>query len=68
MPIIGTIARLLTEKGFGFVRAGNEKEYFFHRTALIGAKFEELHSGQVVSFDPVDDAEKGPRAERVRIA
>lgn len=67
MPIIGTIARLLIEKQFGFIRAGGDVEYFFHRTAVVGAKFEELYVGQPVTFDSVD-AEKGPRAERVKIA
>ena len=66
MPI-GTIARILIDKGFGFIRDDAGIEHFFHRSAVLTAKFEELHDGQPVTFDPVD-AEKGPRAERVRPA
>jgi CspA family cold shock protein len=67
MPITGTVARIILDKGFAFIQTNGDVEYFFHRSALIGAKFELLREGQAVIFDEGDNT-KGPRAERVRIA
>lgn len=63
----GTIARL-TDKGFGFIaREGEEKDLFFHSSALVDVTFEELNEGDTVSFD-TEDSDKGPRATNVQRA
>jgi len=63
----GTIKRLVTDKGFGFVAAdGEEVEYFFHQSGCTGVSFDELREGQAVVFDP-GQGPKGPRAENVRL-
>ena len=36
----GTIARLLIDKGFGFIRDEGGTEHFFHRSSVRGAVFE----------------------------
>lgn len=61
----GTIARLLIDKGFGFIRDEDGIEHFFHRSAVRGAVFEFLREGQQVEFTP-EDSGKGPRANDVR--
>lgn len=63
--VSGTIKRLVRDKGFGFITAGNGAEYFFHRSACTGVPFDELREGQSVSFE-VGQGPKGPRAENVR--
>ena len=63
----GTIKRLVSDKGFGFVAAGDGNEYFFHQSACNGVRFDELREGQAVSFDR-GQGPKGPRAENVRLA
>ena len=63
---VGTIARLMTDKGFGFIRDESGIEHFFHRTSVQGAVFELLREGQQVEFDP-EDTGKGPRAGNVRV-
>ena len=35
----GTIARLLIDKGFGFIRDEGGTEHFFHRSAVRGAVY-----------------------------
>ena len=35
----GTIARLLIDKGFGFIRDEGGIEHFFHRSSVRGAVF-----------------------------
>jgi CspA family cold shock protein len=63
----GTIKRLVHEKGFGFILAGDGKEYFFHSSACASQPFDSLREGQDVSFE-VGQGPKGPRAENVRLA
>jgi CspA family cold shock protein len=58
----------LTDKGFGFIAAaGQEKDLFFHSTALVGVQFSELREGDNVSFD-VENSPKGMNAVNVKIA
>lgn len=62
---IGTVARFMEEKGFGFItpEAGG-KDVFVHHSALEGTGFKTLSPGERVEFDLVQDP-KGPRAENV---
>ncbi len=62
----GTIARLLIDKGFGFIRDEDGSELFFHRSAVRGAAFELLREGQHVEFT-LDESGKGPRAGEVSL-
>jgi CspA family cold shock protein len=61
----GTIKRLVTDKGFGFIAGADGVEYFFHRSACAGGTFDRLREGQSVTFD-VGEGPKGPRAENIR--
>jgi len=63
----GTIKRLVSDKGFGFIAAGDGNEYFFHNSACAGVRFDELREGQNVTFEK-GQGPKGPRAENVRLA
>ena len=62
----GTIARLLIDKGFGFIRDEGGIEHFFHRSSVRGAVFELLREGQRVEFTQ-EESGKGPRAGEVRL-
>ena len=62
----GTIARLLIDKGFGFIRDEVGIEHFFNRSAVRGAVFELLREGQRVDFT-IEESQKGPRAGEVRL-
>lgn len=63
----GTIKRLVSDKGFGFIAAGDGNEYFFHQSACSGIAFDDLREGQAVTFES-GQGPKGPRAENVRLA
>ena len=65
--ITGTIKRLVSEKGFGFVAASDGNEYFFHQSACVDGQFDQLREGQSVTFN-TGQGPKGPRAENVRVA
>ena len=60
----GTIIKLITDKGFGFIE-GERGELFFHHSAVEGATIESLSVGQEVSYEE-GRGPKGPRAENVR--
>lgn len=61
----GTIKKLVTERGFGFIaREGEAKDLFFHSKELSGVTFEELNEGDTVTFEVVQ-GEKGPSATNV---
>ena len=63
----GTIKKLVSERGFGFI-SGSGEELFFHHSSVQGS-FESLSEGQAVEFE-VDSAPnakgKGPRATQVK--
>ena len=61
----GTIKRL-TNKGFGFIDTGSDKDIFFHSSNLEGVSYDELQEGQRVSYDE-GQGPKGPRAENVKL-
>ena len=61
----GTIKRL-TDKGFGFIDSGGEKDLFFHSSSVDGGGFDDLREGQKVTFNEAR-GEKGPCAENVQV-
>jgi len=61
------IIKRLTNKGFGFISTGSDKDLFFHSSALEGVRFEELQEGQQVSYTE-GRGQKGPCAENVQLA
>lgn len=62
----GTIIRLTQHEGYGFIRGDDDLEYFFHRSALKNASFDDLTVGQEVTFEDSEGL-KGPRAEDIYI-
>jgi CspA family cold shock protein len=65
--IQGTIEKIITERGFGFIRASDGRQIFFHRSALsAGEVFDNLRVGLAVEFDVQADA-KGPRAAKLTV-
>lgn len=66
--MIGTVKRVVPERGFGFITGEDGQEYFFHRTALTSSiSIETLTLNQRVTFE-VESSDKGPRASQVRLA
>ncbi len=60
----GTIKRL-TDRGFGFIDTGSDKDLFFHSSNLEGVSYEGLQEGQRVSYTE-GRGPKGPCAENVK--
>lgn len=65
----GTIKKLVSDRGFGFISA-TDGDIFFHHTMVADNKFDELNEGQSVNYEVItgpDDGgrDKGPRAASV---
>ena len=64
----GTIAKVMSDKGFGFIQGEDGQEYFIHRSAVRdGSVFEQLREGQPIVFD-AGRGDKGLRAENVWVS
>lgn len=64
----GTVKRVISDRGFGFIADTEGKEYFFHRDGLATpTDFERLAGGESVSFE-TERGPKGDRAVRVELA
>src|SRR6476646_8975051 len=64
----GTIKKVVSDRGFGFIAAEDGKEYFFHRDGLDRSlEFDRLVGGEKVNFE-VESSPRGPRAGRVSAA
>jgi cold shock CspA family protein len=68
----GIVVRAFDEKGFGFIKAEDGKEYFFHRSET-GGNFERIVMWTErglkvrVTFEIVP-SQKGPRASNVSLS
>ena len=60
----GAIKRL-TDRGFGFIDTGSDKDLFFHSSTLDGVSYDDLQEGQRVSYTE-GSGPKGPCAENVK--
>ena len=56
----GSIVRK-TDKGFGFITTEDEREIFFHYSALVMDGFKTIENGAKVKFD-VESTDRGDRA------
>ena len=64
----GTIKKVVSDRGFGFITGEDGKEYFFHRDGLTASlDFDRLSGGERVEFE-VEQSPKGARAKSVQAA
>jgi CspA family cold shock protein len=65
----GTVKKLVSDKGFGFIATGNGSDVFFHHSSVQNGHFDQLREGQPVEYT-VEQGQggtkgKGPRAASV---
>jgi len=61
----GTVKMFNKEKGYGFIRGEDGKDYFFHYSVLVMDDFKTAEKGENVEFD-VQESERGLRANNVK--
>lgn len=64
----GTVARVITDRGFGFIKPEDGREdIFFHHSSVTNQGFDNLREGQAVEFEAGRDPRSNKsRAENVR--
>jgi CspA family cold shock protein len=62
----GTI-KLISDRGFGFIRTAEGKDLFFHRSELQGVDYSSLREGQQVEFEVGRGRDGRPQAVRVKL-
>jgi cold shock CspA family protein len=68
----GVVKKLVPGRGFGFI-SGERDDVFFHRSAVVDDRFEDLREGQAVEYVMEDEESAavrgtGPRAVSVKPA
>lgn len=53
-------------KGFGFIQSDDGKDVFVHLNDLKSSGINNLHEGQLVTFDIMQD-QKGPSAKNIQL-
>jgi cold shock CspA family protein len=62
----GTI-KLISDRGFGFIRTVEGKDLFFHRKELEEMDYDSLREGKEVEFEVGRDRIGRPQAVKVRL-
>ena len=62
----GKVVRFNPKKGFGFIRADDDKDIFFHYSSLIMDGFKTVNVDDEVEFD-LEESDKGLRASNIKI-
>ncbi len=65
---VGTIKKLVQDKGFGFIQSSDGADVFFHHSTVADQQFDNLEVGQQVEFTldtQGGKGGKGPRAASV---
>lgn len=65
IPLRGTIARIFSDQGYGFIETETGDEIYFHHS-VVRPSFEHLREGMDVNFLE-EMGEKGPQASRVKV-
>jgi CspA family cold shock protein len=64
----GTIKKLISDKGFGFIQTAEGKDLFFHRSQLEGLDYSSLKEGQEVEYEVGTGRGGRPEATKVKLA
>ena len=62
----GTIKKIVSDRGFGFIQQEDGSDLFFHRSAVTGGAFDSLGEGQKVTYEKTMDTRRNKEnAEKV---
>jgi cold shock CspA family protein len=66
MTLKGKIKQVQAERGSGFIRSEDGRDFFFHQSHLEGLDFERLRAGDPVEFE--FDEFRGPTTPKAMVA
>jgi len=56
------------DRGYGFIKAEQGEDLFFHRNDIEGVEFNSLQEGQEVEFEKGQGRDGRPQAVKVKLA
>lgn len=59
--LTGRITRVISDRGFAFIKTDDGTDYFLHHTELANCGINKLQVGDLIRFE-IGDSRKGPRA------
>ncbi len=62
----GTIIKIM-DRGFGFIKAEQGEDLFFHSNDVEGVEFNSLNEGQEVEFEKGQGRDGRPKATNVKL-
>ncbi len=62
----GTIKKIM-DRGYGFIKAEQEEDLFFHRNDVEGVEFNSLSEGQEVEYEHGQGRDGRPQAVKVSL-
>ena len=62
------IIKKIMDRGYGFIKAGEEEDLFFHRNDVEGVEFNSLREVQEVEFEHGQGRDGRPQAVKVKPA
>jgi cold shock CspA family protein len=62
----GIVVQLFPDKGYGFLRALDGREIYFHRNSVVNEEFDRMSEGTGVNFE-AEMGDKGLQATSVRV-
>ena len=60
----GTVKNFKKDRGFGFIKGEDGKDYFFHYSEIQAEGYRSAEPGEEVEFEP-SDGDRGLRASKV---
>ena len=63
----GSITRIVSDRGFGFIKASDTEEVFFHSSSVDEPTFDELREGQTVEFEVEADPKQPNRSRAAHV-
>lgn len=66
-PLRGVVERLFPREDCGFIRSADGREFYFHRSSIVGGQFDALRIGTAVRFAIGEGGDAGtcPQASSV---
>jgi cold shock CspA family protein len=64
--MLGQIKSFVRGQGTGYIRDELGRDVFFHKGDVLEKGYNDLEVGTTVSFDVIEDAISGARAQRIK--
>ena len=65
--VVGTVTKLMPERGFGFITTGDRRNFFFHVSDTVGIAWEAVKCGLTVVFQVAAEPSQDRAGKSIKI-